>query len=238
VAPVTGESSRRRGVATGRPVPLVIVGAGGFGRELADLICDINAASPAFDVLGFVDDGTVRLDLLERLGVPLLGPVSTLAETGARHVIAIAAPGARRRIDLLARAAGSPAVILRHPAATISRDAEIAEGTVIAAGARITTHVVIGRHVHVNMNCTIGHDAVLKDFVTLFAGVHLGGGVVVEEGATLGTGAVILPGVRVGQGAVVGAGATVVRDVEPNTTVVTAPARPTVAVRGEPGRRD
>ena len=100
----------------------------------------------------------------------------------------------------------------------------------IAAGVRLTTHIVVGRHAHTNLNCTIGHDVIIEDSATLYPGIHLGG-CVIEEGATLGTGCVVLPNVRVGRGAVVGAGSAVVRDVAPDTTVVGTVARPTLRPR-------
>jgi sugar O-acyltransferase (sialic acid O-acetyltransferase NeuD family) len=216
--------------------PLVIVGAGGFGRELLELVRDINARKPTFEFLGFLDDGVTRADLLERLRAPLLGPSSRLAETGADYVIGIGAPEPRRRIFEMARSRGCRAATLVHPAATIGSDVQLGGGVVVAAGARLTTHVVVGRHAHVNLNCTIGHDVVIEDFVTVFGGVHLGGGCVIEADVTLGSGCVILPNVRVGRGAVVGAGAVVVRDVEPDTTVVTPCARPTLRTSLLPDR--
>jgi sugar O-acyltransferase (sialic acid O-acetyltransferase NeuD family) len=214
-----------------RLTPLVIIGAGGFGREVLNLVKDINAAAPTFDFLGFLDDGDVPVNLLRRLEAPLLGRSSILADLAASYVIAIGKAEPRRRIDALASSWDRTAAILRHPSATIGDDVQVGEGVVIAAGVRLTTHIVLGRHAHLNLNCTVGHDVIVEDYATLFAGVHLGGGCAIEEGATLGTGCVILPNVRVGCGAVVGAGAVVVRDVAPDTTVVGAVARLTLRSR-------
>jgi sugar O-acyltransferase (sialic acid O-acetyltransferase NeuD family) len=218
-------------------LPLLIVGAGGFGREVLELVRDINAAAPTFDFLGFLDDGQANGELLERVGAKVLGASSSVAAIEARFVIAIGAAQPRRRIDALARSHGRVAATLIHPSATVGADIQIAEGAVVAAGVRLTTHVTVGRHAHVNLNCTVGHDTIIEDFATLAGGVHLGGGCVIEEGATLGLGSVILPNVCVGRGAVVGAGAVVVRDVAPGTTVVGTVARLTLGSRpgGETG---
>ena len=222
---------RKAATMKSRLTQLVIVGAGGFGREVLNLVRDINRTSGSFDFLGFLDDGEIDAALLRRLGASLLGPTSRLADLESSYVIGIGTPEPRRRIDALARSWGRTAATLRHPSATIGKDVRISDGAVIAAGARLTTNIGVGRHAHVNLNCTIGHDAIVGDFATLYAGVHLGGGVVVEEGAALGTGCVILPNVRVGRGAGVGAGAVVVRDVAPDTTVVGTVARPTLRSR-------
>jgi len=218
-------------------IPLVIIGAGGFGREVLELVRDINAAAPTFDFLGFLDDGPVNGELLERVGARALGSSARLAEIEAGYVIAIGAPDPRRRIDALARARGRAAATLVHPWATVGTDVRIGEGAVVAAGTRLTTHVVVGRQAHVNFNCTVGHDAVIGDYVTVYPGVHVSGGCVIEEGATLGTGCVILPNVRVGRAAFVGAGAIVVRDVAPEAIVVGTVARQTLGSRtgGENG---
>jgi sugar O-acyltransferase (sialic acid O-acetyltransferase NeuD family) len=211
--------------------PLVIIGAGGFGREVLELVRDINSVAPTFEFLGFLDDGPANVELLERMGAKVLGPSTLLAQLDAEFVIAIGAAEPRRRIDAMARSLGRTAATLTHPSATIGSDVVLGEGAVVAAGARLTTGIAVGRHAQVNLNCTIGHDATIEDYATLFAGVHLGGGCVIEQGATLGTGCVIVPNVRVGRSAVVGAGAVVVRDVVPGSTVVSTAARPTLGSR-------
>ncbi len=208
--------------------PIVVVGAGGFGREVMELLYAINAQTPTHEVLGFLDDGPVRRELMERLGTTHLGDTMRLADLQADYVIAIGAAGPRRRIDRQATPLGRRAATLLHPTATIGRDVVLGEGVIVAAGARLTTHIVVGRHSHINLNSTIGHDVVLGEFVTVFGGVHVGGGAVVDDGATLGSGSVILPNVRIGKDATVGAGAVVVRDVPPGVTVVGIAARPTL----------
>jgi acetyltransferase-like isoleucine patch superfamily enzyme len=92
----------------------------------------------------------------------------------------------------------------------------------------LTTNIVAGRHLHVNLNATVGHDCVIGDFVTLAPGVSISGHVTIGDGVEFGTGAVVLPGVTIGDGAMVGAGAVVTRDVEPGVTVIGMPAKPRI----------
>ena len=88
-------------------------------------------------------------------------------------------------------------------------------GTVVAAGARLTTGIAVGRHGYVGPNATIGHDCVLEDYVTVLPGATVSGNVHLGAGVSVGTGANIRQGVSVGEGATVGAGAVVLTDVPP-----------------------
>jgi UDP-3-O-[3-hydroxymyristoyl] glucosamine N-acyltransferase len=84
-------------------------------------------------------------------------------------VIGIGTFEPRRRIDALARSQGRKAATLTQPSTTLGSDIQIGDGTVAAAGVRPTTHIVVGRHSLLDLNCTIGHDAIVEDFATLCA---------------------------------------------------------------------
>ena len=217
------------------PTRLVIVGAGGFGREVHGVVDALNAAGTPTDLVGYVDDQGTSDDLLARLGTKRLGGIEVLCDDDRRngelggdvgYVIAIGAGDVRRRIDERLTTAGRRPATLVHPMATVGGDNRIADGCVLTAGARVTTNITLGRHTQLHVNSTIGHDSVLEDFVSVYPGATVSGNVHLADGVTIGTGANVLPGVTVGAGAFVGAGAVVTADVEPGATVAGVPARP------------
>jgi len=211
---------------------VVIIGAGGFGREVLDVIEAINLDQAAlgaarYDVLGFLADPAPDLGLLSAYGVPYLGSVTDLEglPEDVGYVIAIGSPDVRRKIDEYGQSLGRSSPVLVHPSATMGRQVELGPGTVICSHASLTNHITLGRHVHVNLNCTVGHDATLSDYVTLSPLVAISGNVSAEPGAFFGTGCKVNPGLSVGAMAVVGTGAAVIRDVAAGTTVVGVPAK-------------
>ena len=204
---------------------LVIVGAGGHGRETLDIVEAINAVEPTWAFAGFVDDGEIIADRLERRDASLLGTTEILANTNLHYVVGIGSPAVRAKLDEQLTAWGRTAATLIHPAATLASDNRISDGVLLAAGARVTTNVTLGRHVHLNVNAVVSHDCVVGDYTTLSPSSLVNGDVQIGTGVFLGTGAIITPGITVGDHAVIGAGAVVVNDVPPGVTVKGVPAR-------------
>jgi len=203
---------------------LVIVGCGGHGREIHGIVAAVNEAyGEPWKVVGFVDDRPGAANL-SRLRAPYLGTTAWLAgappDTVA--VLGIGDPLVRAALAPRIRRAAPPLV---HPDATVGADTVLGEGVVVFAGARVTTAVTLGRHVHLNQNATVGHDSVLDDFVSVHPLAAVSGGVHLAEGVLVGAAAVVLQGLTVGAGAVVGAGACVTRDVPPGAVVKGVPAR-------------
>jgi sugar O-acyltransferase (sialic acid O-acetyltransferase NeuD family) len=209
--------------------PIVIFGAGGFAREVLQIIQDINAQSPGaspWHPMGFVVDSAFMGGEPVH-GLPILGSVDWLAlHPQVQVVVAVGAPSSRRRIAASIEAQGrNTFATLVHPRAWVGRQVEIGPGSVICAGSLITTDIRLGRHVHVNIGSTIGHDATLGDFVTLNPSVNVSGNVVVGQGCEIGTGSVVIPRADLGDWSIVGAGSVVTKPLPANVTAVGAPAR-------------
>lgn len=201
---------------------VAVLGAGGHGRELADIVRARAAADRSLRLLGIADDGTPDLDVLGNAGIPFLGTSADIADPSIEVYIGVGMPDVRYR---LAASFNTPPALV-HPHASIGTACSLERGSVIAQGAILTTNVRIGRHTHVNIGATISHDCDIDSFVTICPGVTLTGNVRIDSGSFIGAGATVLPGVHIGADAVVGAGAVVTADVAPRQCVAGLPARP------------
>lgn len=203
--------------------PLVMVGAG--PAALPRIIAEAAAAAGA-PLAGYLDVGEnppPPATPLDRLGDEsrLRDPAFVTAHD---FVVAMQGPGRRALCDLILSVGGGLPV-LKHPAATVSTTASIGVGTVLSAGVIVQSDARVGRFCVLNTACTIDHDNVVGDFVSIGPGVHTAGRVTILSEAFVGLGALIINGVTVGRRATVGAGAVVVRDVPEGVTVVGNPAR-------------
>lgn len=205
--------------------PIVIVGAGGFGRHVLSILRATRDWNES-EFLGFLDDGAVNAERLKGLNAIHLGPTAMLNELpkNTQYVIGIGKGSVREALDQIAVQAGLHPLTVIHPDSSISPDSIVGEGAVICAGARITTNVHIGRQVHLNMNVTVGHDVRLDSFATVFPLVALGGESVIGKRTTIGAGSAINPGIRTGSDSYIASGAVVINDVPEGVLVAGVPA--------------
>jgi UDP-N-acetylbacillosamine N-acetyltransferase len=204
---------------------IIIVGAGGHARVVADVI----RLSRHFEVAGFIDTQNP-----DRRGDPfedsvVLGGDEELAELFAADIkhaaVAIGNNEARARVAHQLVTAGWQLPALVHPGAIIAASVTVGAGTVIFAGAIVNPATRIGAHVILNTGCTVDHDCVIGDGAHIAPGANLAGGVHVGAETLVGVGAAVKPNITIGRNAVIGVGAAVVGNVPDGVTVVGVPAR-------------
>lgn len=214
--------------APSAPAPLLIVGAGGLGRETLEAVRALNAVHPTWSVAGFLDDDD-NLAGTSIGGEPVVGRVEqALRLADHRLVVTTGRPDAfdsRRRIVQRLDLPDSRWASVVHPDASIASSTRLGPGCVVLAGVVATADIAIGAHVAVMPQCVLTHDVVVADFATLASGVRLSGGVLVGEGAYVGAGVLIREGCQVGPGALVGIGAVVLEDIPAGEVWAGVPAR-------------
>ena len=203
---------------------VVVVGAGGHGREIyATLMARIADGEP-MRVAGFVDDDPRHLERVDRLGQRLLGRIDWLIGHPGEYALGIGTSATRRAIVERLDAAGCEALAVVHPGAHLGPDVRLGAGAVVFDRSTVTTNVEIGSHSHINVGCAVQHDSRLGDFVQMSPGVFVNGDCTIGDDVFLGTGAIVTRGCSVHSGARVGAGAVVMADVPAGVTVVGVPA--------------
>ena len=206
---------------------IVIIGAGGCGREVLDVFEACNQEKKQYEILGFIVQKTYAKAGEMVNGYPILGDFEWF-ENNARNVYSICAVGAtqhRHRLVNIALSYDVRFCSAIHPTAYKSRRVEIGQGSVIAAGCILTTQIKLGNHVYINYGCTIGHDVFLEGFTTISPGAHISGSVTARTGCYIGTGVNVIERLNLGEWSIIGAGTTVIRDVPSNATVVGNPGK-------------
>ena len=210
-----------------KPAQYVILGAGGHAREVFDVLTAAQEAGEPLEVMGFLDDDPKKWRQVLN-GVPILEGLTWMSqrEPGAQiGICGIGKPLARMQAVARYTKAGLPFGLAVHPRATVTKFVDIGEGAVLTAGCVLTNRINLGRHVHVNLNATIGHDCSIGDYCTIAPGANISGNVRLGMGVDVGTGAAILQGLSIGDWAIIGAGAVVISDIPAGATAVGVPAR-------------
>jgi sugar O-acyltransferase (sialic acid O-acetyltransferase NeuD family) len=205
---------------------VLIVGAGGFGREISSWAEDTcRATSPGWRVAGFLDDDDGALDGFDH-PLPVLGPVRDhRPRAGELFLLAVGSPRVKLELAGVLSERGARFLTLVHPTSVVARGATLGEGSVLCPYSCATADARLGRWVTVNVHASVAHDTEIGDGSTLSGHCDVTGGAKLGRGVFMGSHAVVLPGVEVGELAYVGAGSVVTRTVRPGITVFGVPAR-------------
>ena len=205
---------------------IIIYGCGGFGREVLQVLRAINAAQPSWNCVGFLVDAGFETKTTVH-GLPVASQPKALNCTSQTAVVVgIGNPHARKTaVDRLIKLGLTDFPTLIHPRSWIGDFVELGEGTIVCAGALLTTDIRIGAHVHLNIGSTVGHDTRIGDFSTISPGVNISGKVTLGQRVEIGSAASVIPGVDIGDDVTIGAGAAVVKSIPAGCTAVGVPAK-------------
>jgi sugar O-acyltransferase (sialic acid O-acetyltransferase NeuD family) len=208
---------------------LVIVGAGGMGREVLFMLLDINAINNAgYDILGFIDN---EPDLRGKMinNVPVLGNDTWLFDfqDEINVVIAIGNPQMRRQaFEKFSHKKNIlfPSIIASN--VKYSDTVLMGKGCIICFSSILTVNITLGDFVLINLDCTVSHDVFVNDFATLYSSVNVSGNVSIGTESEIGTGTNIIQNKSIGDNVIIGAGSVIVKDIPSNCVAVWIPAKP------------
>ncbi|TYZ24511.1 acetyltransferase [Selenomonas ruminis] len=206
---------------------LVIIGDGGFAKEVEWLVERINQKEPTWNFLGFIDKVKNKPQVI--------GDDDFVLNYGheLNVVIAIGTSNIRDKIyNRYKRNSKIKFPNLLDPDVKHSTKITMGEGNIICAGTIMTVDISIGNCNIINLDCTVGHDVHIDDFVTINPSVNISGNTHISNGCNIGTGTQIIQGLIIEHNTIVGAGAVVNKDLPANCTAVGVPAK-VIKVREE-----
>lgn len=206
---------------------LIIIGAGSFGREVAQCVADINLDKNYWNLLGYVDDtkekqGKIINDHL------VLGNIDWLKRNTKYPfwtVCAVGNPRDKFHIINNLTCCNMRYANLIHPSVSLNKYVELGIGNIICCNSFLSVNTKVGNHVSINPGCGIGHDSIIKDYSSLYWNVILSGNVTVNQGCEIGSKAIVIPKKTVGEWSIIGAGAVVIENIPNNTVAVGVPAK-------------
>ena len=205
---------------------IAIYGAGGFGREMAVMIRQINQEKSEWNLIGFFDDGIKSGTIVDDLKV--LGNIGSLSSITEPLNICIAIAEPKIRFEIVEKISNKSFSfpVLKHPnALTGSENNSFGRGCIVTAGVILTTGIELGEFSIVNLSTTIGHDVTIGNFCTVMPGCSISGNVSIGRQTVLGTGSRIIQGITIGENCFIGAGSVVTKSFTNSKKIMGVPAR-------------
>ena len=205
---------------------LIVVGAGGCGRDVMHWASDCAAAGAPWQPYGFIDDNPNAFQGLKQ-SLPLLGSIGDWCpKEEQRFVVAIADPASRRRVVASLTARGAIFSGLVHPTARVVSTATLGEGVILSPYVVVSDNAKVGDFVFVNLHSALGHDSITEEYCTICSFCDITGGVKLEQGVYVGSRVTITPQTIIGEEAFLCAGSVVLQRVLPRSKVLGNPAKP------------
>ena len=211
-----------------KSVDVVIIGAGGHGREILDIVIENKNDGDRLNPIGFIDDDiSMRGEIVDGYevicGSGQIGDHFDYSEVNL--VCGIGDPKINRMVVQRLLHQGYKFVSVVSNRAFVARNVCLGNGSVIFPAVNINTGCKIGRFVTVNIGSTISHDSRIGDFSNINPGCHIAGNVNIEEGCYVGMGSSVIQNIQIGERCVVGAGSVVVQNFGENLLLYGVPAK-------------
>lgn len=203
---------------------LIIVGAGGFGRELLWWIKDINKIENKWEIVGFIDDNPNALDGYD-CDYPIVGSIKDWQpKENEEFALAFGSPALKRKIVEILKGKGAHFATIVHPTAMLSEFANVGEGLIMFPYSKISCNTTVGDFVTL-LATPIGHDTLIGDYTVISGGCNIVRNVKIGKDVFIAAGVCIAQDINIGDNAYLGLGSVVLKDVPAGATVFGNPAR-------------
>ncbi len=206
---------------------IIIIGAGGMGKDVLWTINDYNKKFEKYNVIGFLDDNYTKHEKAIHK-IPIIGKLNWIKKNYKKNIkycIAIGDSNTREKIILEVKKYKIKFETIIHPSVIKTKSIKIGKGTIIQAGCIIPLDVEIGKHVIININTTLGHDCKIKDYVTISPGVNINGKNEIGKNTLIGSGVSTAENTKIGKYSIIGIGSTVSKNVPDYCTYLGNPGR-------------
>lgn len=198
-------------------INVAIIGAGGFGREVYHHILN-DKGYGGCDLKYYVDEEFAN-------GVGTF-PISTIDFHSQHILVAVADPKARMEIVNRLPSKARFYKFIHSSVVMLDKTIKIGEGSIICAGSILTTNIKLGKHTHLNLQTTIGHDCVIGDYFTTAPGVKISGNCTIGNRVYFGTNSCTKEKITIVDDCTIGLNAGVVKDLTDSNTYIGTPAKP------------